>query len=140
MALMKRDAPAKELNSRFVAHIRRQWARYTSALSHDTEPQRIAPDWQPAPDVYDILQLSHIDEAFARSLLPEFVLYWRDSNQLHSSWNTKFLQHVKYKLANRHQFSHTAGGEDGQNRQAGSQGSTRARSLTDDLTDRSWAS
>jgi hypothetical protein len=135
----ERNASIKELNSKFIHHIRRQWARYTSAVSHDTEPRRIPEDWQPTADVFDILHMSHIDAEFAEQLLPEFILYWRDSNQLHRSWNTKFLQHVKYRWANRHQLTHSADASHAGQQQANTKGRTRDRSLNDDLTDRSWA-
>ena len=32
-------------------------------------------------------------------MLPEFVMYWVDSNEVHTSWNSKFLQHVKDNAA-----------------------------------------
>ena len=98
-------ATPKELNSKFIQHIRIQWAKYTSSLEHSTEPKRMHEQWQPSQDVFDILQLSHIDNTFAQSLLPEFIVYWRDSNQAHTSWNSKFIQHVKYHWAKRHQLA-----------------------------------
>ncbi|MCR9106607.1 MAG: DnaT-like ssDNA-binding domain-containing protein [Gammaproteobacteria bacterium] len=135
---LERGAPPKELNTRFIQHIRLQWAKYTSSLSHSTEPRRISDDWQPADDVFDILQLSHIDSDFARSLLPEFIVYWKESNQVQTSWNSKFIQHVKYHWAKSHHI------EQAGNTHAGHQGTratgrTRDRSLQDDLTDTSWA-
>ena len=134
----ERGATPKELNSKFIQHIRIQWTKYTSSLEHSTEPKRITDHWLPAEDVYDILRMSHIDTEFAHSLLPEFIVYWKDSNQAQTSWNSKFLQHVKYHWAKRHQL----GQADKKN--AGQQGSnktgrTRDRSLQDDLTDTSWA-
>lgn len=134
----ERGAAPKELNTKFIQHIRIQWARYTSSLEHSTEPKRIADNWQPGPDVYDILRMSHIELDFARSLLPEFIVYWRDSNQAHTSWNSKFLQHVKYHWAKRHQMQQTDtshGGQQGTH----STGRTRDTSLEDDLGDTSWA-
>lgn len=125
----------KALNSKFIQHIRRQWARYTSSLTHDTEPTRIPEDWRPTEDVYDILRMSHIDPQFAEALLPEFVMYWRDSNKLYKSWNTKFLQHVKYHWAKRNELA-----THGEQQDAHRTGRTRDRSLADDLNDRSWAS
>jgi polyhydroxyalkanoate synthesis regulator phasin len=128
-------------NSRFIQHVKRQWLRYNSALEHDTEPRRIADNWQPSPEVYDVLRLANINIDFGKRQVAEFVLFWRDSNQVYSSWNTKFLQHVKYQWAKQHaltvnsqqveqnaglQPSHSASG-------------TRDRSLVQDLTDRSWA-
>ena len=89
-------------NSKFIQHVKRQWARYTSTMQNDTEPRRIPVNWQPSDDVFDILRMAMIDADFARSLVPEFVLYWKETNQLYSSWNTKFLQHVKYCWANKH--------------------------------------
>ncbi len=130
----ERNPQEKALNSKFIQHIRRQWARYASSLTHDTEPSRIPENWQPSEDVFDILRMSHIDADYAVSLLPEFVMYWRDSNKLYKSWNTKFLQHVKYNWARRNELT-THGGQQGTH----STGRTRDRSLEDDLTDRSWA-
>lgn len=134
-------------NSKFIAHIRRQWARYTAALQNDYEPRPIAANWQPSEDVYDILRMANIDLGFARQLIPEFVLFWRDTGQIHRSWNTRFLQHVKYQWATRHHFS----GQDqtGGNQHAISRGSSSAThppgagelrtSPFRQLTDRSWA-
>ncbi|WP_041524184.1 DnaT-like ssDNA-binding domain-containing protein [Gilvimarinus agarilyticus] len=129
-------------NSKFIQHVKRQWARYTSALEHDTAPQRIAADWQPSRDVYDVLKLANIDLDFARKQVPEFVLFWRDSNQLNASWNTKFLQHVKHHWARQHALNaqptqvHSHAGQ----QQTTAASTTRDRSLIQDLTDRSWAS
>jgi DnaT DNA-binding domain len=134
----ERGANPKELNSKFIQHIRIQWAKFTSSLTHSTEPKRITEQWQPAEDVYDILRLSHIDTEFARSLLPEFIVYWRDSNQALSSWNSKFLQHAKYHWAKRHQIEHAGHSHAGQSGTSKT-GRTRDRSLQQDLTDTSWA-
>ncbi|WP_111642424.1 DnaT-like ssDNA-binding domain-containing protein [Marinimicrobium alkaliphilum] len=133
-------------NSKFIQHVKRQWLRYNAALEHDPSPRRIADDWQPSQDVYDVLRLANIDVDFARQAVPEFVLFWRDSNQLHSSWNTKFLQHVKYQWAKHKQralqphSSQQQAGQDAGQQTAHRSGHTRDRSLVQDLTDRSWAS
>jgi len=113
-------------NRKFREHVQRQWLSYQSALEHDTIPRRIPANWQPSDDVYDVLRLANIDLAFAKALLPEFVIYWRDSNQVYHSWNTRFLQYVKKRWAS---------GE----KSASVQRSTREISLVDELTDRSWA-
>ncbi|MEM9256493.1 MAG: DnaT-like ssDNA-binding domain-containing protein [Pseudomonadota bacterium] len=134
----ERGAPPKELNSRFIQHIRIQWARYTSSLEHSTEPQRIPGNWQPSEDVYDILRMSHIDAEFARELLPEFIVYWQDSNQAHTSWNSKFLQHAKFHWAKRHKMEATDKAY-GKQQEPGGTGRTRDRSLSEDLNDTSWA-
>ncbi len=88
-------------NTKFVGWVRRQWARFSASLAHPTEPTSMLEGWQPVEDVYDILHMANIDRAFAQSLVQEFILYWRDSKQLHTSWNTKFLQHVKHLWSKR---------------------------------------
>lgn len=123
-------------NSMFIQHVKKQWARYTSALKYDTEPRRIADNWQPSADVYDILKMANIDINFAKNCINEFVLYWKDSNQLHSSWNTKFLQHVKYCWANQHQ---QAGANHARRQLTAGQGTATTGSFLDKHTDRSWA-
>ncbi len=112
-------------NSKFIAHIRRQWARYASSLEHEREPHPIDPRWRPSADVLDILRMANIDLDFARDLIPEFVLFWRDAGTPQRSWNTKFLQHVKHHWALRLQRDTRAFGEPA---------NAFAR-----LTDRSWA-
>lgn len=89
----------KTWNTKFIQHVRQQWARYSASLEHASVPTRITDDWQPDNDCYDILSMAHIDQQFARNLVGEFVLYWRDSNQLQTSWNSKFLQYVKQQWA-----------------------------------------
>lgn len=133
----ERGETSRTWNSRFILHVRRQWNRYTATVENDTVPKPIPENWQPSEDVYDVLRLANIDLDFATSLIKEFVIFWRDNKQVQSSWNTKFLQHVKYHWARTHAQS-----TDLQSQQHGGQASThktRERSLVDDLTDRSWA-
>ena len=114
----ERGVANSEWNSKFIAHVRRQWVKYTHALEHDTTPRPIPPDFQPDPACLDVLAMANIDLDFALAQLPEFILYWQDRKEIQASWNTKFLQHVKYKWAQQMQPS---------------------QPLLDKLTDRSWA-
>ena len=131
-------------NSKFIAHIRRQWARYSNALEHDQEPRPIAVNWQPSEDVYDILRMANIDIQFACELLPEFILFWRDAGTPQRSWNTKFLQHIKYQWATRHHLtglpSSTGAQRAGYSLAAGAAAPTTTTTAFERLTDRSWAS
>ncbi|RYY76951.1 MAG: hypothetical protein EOO52_05530 [Gammaproteobacteria bacterium] len=137
----ERGEVGRTWNSKFIQHVKRQWVRYSSTLEHDTEPKRIPDNWQPSSDLFDVLKLANIDMNFAQRQVAEFVLFWRESNQLYASWNTKFLQHVKYHWAKQHALAPTT---QQANHHAGQQthnstSSTRDRSLVQDLTDRSWA-
>lgn len=91
----------KTWNSKFIQHVRQQWARFSVSVDHSPLPTRISDNWQPSPDCFDILTMAHIDRRFAEQLVPEFVLYWRDSNQVHNSWNSRFLQYVKQQWGKR---------------------------------------
>jgi hypothetical protein len=107
-------------SSKFIAHVRRQWERYTNALENDTTPRPIPPDFAPSPACLEVLALASIDIDFALARVKEFILYWQDRKEVHGSWNTRFWQHVKYQW--------------GQQSRSGSQ-----QAIIDKLTDRSWA-
>jgi len=94
--------------------------------------------------VFDVLRLANIDMEFAKRQVAEFLLFWRESNQVYASWNTKFLQHVKFHWAKQHSLTLAPTTSQQGNHHAGQQpthstSSTRDRSLVEDLTDRSWA-
>lgn len=105
-------------NTKFIAHVRRQWAKYEAALEHDTTPKLLPEDYQPSEEVFDVLEMANIDQTFARELIPEFILYWRERKEVSASWHTKFLQHVKFK------WSHRQKDDEG---------------FVEKITDRSWA-
>lgn len=112
-------------NTKFIAHIRRQWAKFTLAVENDPSPRLISMDYEPSPACFEVLEMANIDEAFAREQIKEFVLYWHDRKEAHPSWNTKFLQHVKYKWAH-HQ-------------QANLPSTQQIQDTIERFTDRSWA-
>lgn len=135
----ERGEASRTWNSKFIQHVRRQWNRYTATVENDTVPKPIPEDWQPNEDVYDVLRLANIDVGFAKTLIAEFVIFWRDSKQVQSSWNTKFLQHVKYHWARNHSLSPVESQSQHHAGQSIDTRKTRERSLVEDLTDRSWA-
>ena len=53
-------------------------------------------EWSPNEDFFDILGLTDIPREFAEKAKPEFIMYWKETGQSLTSWNSKFLQHVKY--------------------------------------------
>lgn len=134
----ERGEASNTWNSRFIMHVKRQWARFTATMEHDYEPRQIPANWKPSEDLFEILTLANIPRDFAQHLTPEFVLYWKESGQAHSSWNTKFLQQVKRAWA-RQQSANTQVTTHEQQRPHRSN-STRTNSIIDELSDRSWAS
>lgn len=126
-------------NTKFIEHIRRQWAKFTASFGRDDTPRPILDGWQPSADCLEILQLAEIDEQYARSRVPEFVMYWKDSGQAKASWNTVFLQFIKQDWARRLKQvgnDETIYGEDktlaGSNQQ-------KIREKFERIADRSWA-
>lgn len=125
-------------NTKFIEHIRRQWAKYSASFGRDDTPKVIPNDWQPSADCFEVLALAEIDEEYARGRVPEFVLYWRDSQQVKSSWNTVFLQFIKQDWARRlkNQSTEESYGED-QSFAGSSQ--QRIKERFQKIADRSWA-
>lgn len=112
-------------NARFITHVKRQWARFQHTVENDVDPKPMSADWKPNQDVYDVLRLARIDLDFAREKIPEFIIYWRDRNEVRASWNTTYLQFIKHQWQTAHETSNNQ--------------TTRNRKLIDDLTDTSWA-
>lgn len=83
-------------NSKFIAHIRRQWGRFKDVKENDDLPSKMTSQWSPNEDFFDILELTDIPKEFAERSKPEFIMYWKETGQSLTSWNSKFLQHVKY--------------------------------------------
>jgi len=128
----------KTWNSKFIQQVRQQWARFTASVEYSSLPVRIAENWQPSPDCYDILAMGHIDRRFAEQLVPEFVLYWRDSNQVHNSWNSRFLQYAKQQWGKRLAQSGEANGTPADRQQGTQPGYATAEASIQRLKDTSW--
>lgn len=135
----ERDPRAGAWNTKFIDHIRRQWARFSASFGVDDVPRPIPEGWQPSAECYDILQLAEIDEDYARARVPEFVLYWRDSGQARASWNTVFLQFVKQDWARRLQALRETEPGYAENRQFAGANRQRLEEQIQRFTDRSWA-
>lgn len=82
-------------NTSFIDYIRREWAKDQS--SNKGLPFSINSDWVPSEDVYDILELSDISKESSLKYLSEFILYWKENGSAFSTWNSKFIEHVKKK-------------------------------------------
>ena len=84
-------------NSKFIAQVRRQWAKTQHLIDNSEAPEPISEEWKPSEDFYEVLVLTEINRNFADSVLAEFILYWKETGQAHNSWNSKFIQHVKFQ-------------------------------------------
>jgi hypothetical protein len=88
-------------NTKYITWVRRQWDHYNHKISNMSGPSLMHDEWAPSDDVFKILEMAEINKQFSVTLIPEFILYWKDSGQIMTSWNSKFLQHVKHIWAKR---------------------------------------
>ena len=135
---MERGVMRDAWNTKFIAHVQRQWQRFQAAEMYGLEPQPIAPDWQPDVDCLEILQLAQIDEEWALRQVREFVLYWRETGEARASWNTIFLQRIKQLWAQR-LIGKAAGVVDLAERISGNENEEDDRAWVEFHTDRWWA-
>jgi hypothetical protein len=126
-------------NTKFIEHIRRQWAKFAASFGRDDTPRAISGDWQPSVDCFEILALAEIDEDWAKSRVPEFVLYWKDSQQVKSSWNTVFLQFIKQDWARQLKHLETTEASDAENQSIAGSSQQRVKEKFQQIADRSWA-
>ena len=117
-------------NSCFIDFIRREWAKENS--SNKGLPYSIDSSWSPSNDAFDILELSEISKESASKYVMEFILYWKENGAAFTTWNSKFIEHVK----RRHLGSQNINNEEGKKH-------TEPGKYTKDFTtrksDSSWA-
>lgn len=126
-------------NTKFIEHIRRQWAKFSASFGYDDTPKAMQANWQPSADCFEILQLAEIDEDYARSKIPEFVMYWKDSQQVKASWNTVFLQFIKQDWARQLKQLETADIAHAENQTLVGSSQQKVKERFQRIADRSWA-
>lgn len=84
-------------NSKFLNHVRSQWNLVKSNQANAREPKPISKDWTPSAACFEVIELAHISQEFAQSVIQEFVLYWINDGKAFPSWDNKFLQYVKQR-------------------------------------------
>ena len=132
----ERGGPPREVNSKFIGWVRSRWTRFQAGLGHSTEPRPMTAGWQPSEQVFEVLAMSGIERDYALGRLPEFRVFWCDAGELQTSWNSKFLQHVK------HQWRWDQGRQHDNDQRRGSAGDkrrTRDLGIADILGNTGWA-
>ena len=90
---IERGQKKNNWNSAFIDFLRREWVKDIN--SEKKLPHTIDENWYPDEDVFDILNLSEINKESALKYLKEFILYWKDKGEALTTWNSKFIDHVK---------------------------------------------
>ena len=100
---IERGQKKNNWNSTFIDFIRREWAKEINSIK--TLPYTIDERWYPDDDVFDILNLSEITKDSALKYLKEFILYWKDKGSAFTTWNSKFIEHVKRRQMIKNEIS-----------------------------------
>ena len=91
-----RNVPRHSWEAKYIKEVWRQWQQ-AEAVSHRKNKQLpMTGDWYPSQDALDILcKQGSINSNFIEDAIPEFILYWREAGEVSSTWDSKFVQHVR---------------------------------------------
>ena len=91
-----RNIPQHSWESKFIKEVWRNWQLQESDNYRKSKELPIANDWRPSQDALDILcKQGAINSNFIEDAIPEFILYWRGTGQVSSTWDSTFVQHVR---------------------------------------------
>jgi hypothetical protein len=91
-----RNVPRHSWDSKYIKEVWRQWQQAETANYRKNKQQPITGQWQPSQDAMDILcKQGAINVNFIEDAIPEFILYWRGTGEASSTWDSKFVQHVR---------------------------------------------
>ena len=112
--------------SKFAKHVIHEWRLDEIKRAKQGRVISITHEWRPSKKAVQHLLDVGIAQTFINECIVSFVMYWCERGDEGSTWNSKFVEHVKYRdrqaqaAANLH--------NNGQ----------RMPSLQDELNDRSW--
>lgn len=116
--------------SKFAKHIMHEWRVHEIQQSKQLAIKPLAAmnyEWRPSKKAVDFLLSSGIAKSFVDECIVGFVMYWQERGELSNTWNSKFVQHCKF----RDQQAQTAANTHNNGEPM--------QSLQENLTDRSWA-
>ena len=85
--------------SKFLQYALKNWREKEKIEYQESKKVLIDNNWQPSEDAISILKGLEINDSFIESLLPEFILFWKEKRIKSNSWNSTFLNHVKKQWA-----------------------------------------
>tara|TARA_B110000046_G_scaffold77768_1_gene85870 strand:+ start:5512 stop:6639 length:1128 start_codon:yes stop_codon:yes gene_type:complete len=92
----ERNVPRHSWESKYIKEVWRQWQQAESTSHRRNREVSVTGEWQPSQDALDLLIVKGgINPNFVDDAVPEFILYWRDRGDVSSTWNSKFIQHVR---------------------------------------------
>jgi len=85
--------------SKFLQYALKNWREKEKIEYQESKKVLIDNNWQPSEDARSILKGLEIGNSFIESLLPEFILFWKEKRIKSNSWNSIFLNHAKKQWA-----------------------------------------
>ncbi len=85
--------------SKFLQYALKNWREKEKIEYQESKKVFIDSNWRPSEDAISILKNIDINDSFIESLLPEFILFWKEKRIKSNSWNSTFLNHVKKQWA-----------------------------------------
>jgi hypothetical protein len=91
-----RNVPRHSWESKFIKEVWRQWQQAEATSNRRRQEVTLSNEWRPSQDALQILiRQGSINANFVEDAIPEFILYWRDRGDVSSTWDSKFIQHVR---------------------------------------------
>ncbi|MDA0795239.1 MAG: DnaT-like ssDNA-binding domain-containing protein [Proteobacteria bacterium] len=92
----ERNVPRHSWESKYIKEVWRQWQQSETTQNRRRKEISVTGEWRPSLDALDILVTKGgINTNFIEDAIPEFILYWRDRGDLSSTWDSKFIQHIR---------------------------------------------
>ena len=85
--------------SKFLQYALKNWREKEKIEYQESKKVLIDSNWLPSEDAMSILKSLNMNDSFIESLLPEFILFWKDKRIKSNSWNSTFLKHAKKQWA-----------------------------------------
>ena len=91
-----RNVPRHSWESKYIKEVWRQWQQAQAIQNRKSKEVSVTEAWRPSIDALDILiTKGGISGNFVDDAIPEFILYWRDRGDVSSTWDSKFIHHVR---------------------------------------------
>ena len=82
--------------SKFIKEVWREWQKAQTQSLRKRKEVPMTSDWRPSQDALSILTgQGGINQNFIEDAIPEFILYWRSTGNVSSTWDSKFIQHIR---------------------------------------------
>ena len=84
---------------RQLQYVLKNWRDKEKNEYQESKKVSMDSEWKPSEDAMSILRSLNLNDSFIESLLPEFILFWKEKRIKSNSWNSTFLSHAKRQWA-----------------------------------------